>query len=152
MILSGIHGVIIFFTIVIITAWTFICTCGFLRRNLIWHRDNLDQEVVNSQKHIYSKRIMKLIGIFGALIFFAIFSRLPYLVLVVIARIFGVDTVPHEAYATAFVIFLFNNVATPIILIYFRKDIFNALKKIFCCICTQTKRRACLPPPSIVTP
>ena len=152
MLLFGIHGMIIFVTIVITTAWTFIFTCGFLRRNLRRNRDNLNQEVVDSQKHIYSKKIMKLIGIFGALIFFALFSRLPYLVLIVIARIFGVDAVPHEAYATAFVIFLFNNVATPMIQIYFRKDLFDALKKIFCCICSQIKRRACLTPPSIVTP
>ena len=84
-------------------------------------------------------------------VIFSLFSWLPYVVLIVITWIFGLDAVPHEANVTTFVIFLFKNVSNPMIQIYFRKDLLDALKKTFCSISMWAKARAYLSPPSSVT-
>ena len=111
--------------IIVSSLWTLAFTRGFLRKNLRRHQQNLNASNFKVQEHIYSARVKNLIGIFGILILFNALSWSPYIVASCIGIIVGTEDIPREVYATAFVLFLFNNVSNPVIQICFRKDLLN---------------------------
>ena len=91
----------------------------------------LNKESFAVQKHIYSTKFKNLIGIFGTLLLFNALAWVPLILTGITAIIIGFNKVPIQLYATTFVLFLTNNVSSPIIQSYFRKDLFNSLKRIF---------------------
>ncbi len=93
----------------------------------------LSAEGYQVQKDIYNVRVKNLIGIFGSLLLFNFISWMPYVIISLIGLGIGLDKIPNQVYSSAFVILLFTNVSTPIIQIYFRKDLVDALKKMLIC-------------------
>ena len=117
--------------IVVPTIWTFLFTHGFIKKDMKRHRDTLNKESYAVQKHVYSTKFKNLIGIFGTLLLFNAVAWVPLILTGITAIIIGFYNVPVQLYATTFVLFLTNNVSSPIIQSYFRKDLFNSLKRIF---------------------
>ena len=115
-------------TITVTSLWTFIFTRGFLRKNLRRHRQTLNTENFEVQKHIYSVRVKNLIGLFGTLLLFNAISWVPFLAVSVVGVIIGLDSIPRPVYCSVFVLFLFSNVSNPIVQTYFRKDLLISLK------------------------
>ena len=116
--------------IVIPTIWTFLFTRGFIKKDLKRHKNTLSKDGLKAQKHIYSNKFKSLIGIFGTLLIFNTLAWTPLILTGLSSIIVGFNNVPVQLYATTFVLFLTNNVSSPIIQSYFRKDLHNCLKKI----------------------
>jgi len=116
--------------IVVPTIWTFLFTRGFIKKDLKRHRNTLTKESLKVQKHVYSNKFKSLIGIFGTLLIFNTLAWTPLILTGMSSIIVGFYNVPVQLFAATFVLFLTNNVSSPIIQSYFRKDLHNCLKKI----------------------
>ena len=130
--LQALHALIPLTIIVVTSLWTFLSTHGFLRKHLNRQKTTLNNEGLKVQKQIYAERVKNLIGIFGTLLLFNFLSWLPYIVVSLVGFAVGLERVPNQVYATGFVLFIFSNVSNPVIQTYFRKDLLNSLKKMFC--------------------
>ena len=63
------------------------------------------------------------------LLVFNVLTVAPYITISIVGPIIGLDRVPLQIYTAVFVFFLFSNVTNPIIQAYFRKDLFDTIKK-----------------------
>ena len=118
--------------IVITTLWTFCFARAFLRRR----RDEKlklasmamsTQRVTVDYSHIYTKKVCHLFGMFGMLLVVLVASIVPFILAGVAYVSVGLENVPSQAYATAFIIYFASNIAYPTVQAYFRRDIRNAL-------------------------
>ena len=94
------------------------------------HISTLHAEHLDIQRHVYFNRIKNLIGIFGALLISNLVSWLPFIATSFFVLVSG-NNIPDQAYAITFVFFLSNNASNPVIQIYFRRDLLDAIKAIF---------------------
>ena len=105
------------------------------------HRQILNSKNLEVQKRIYSERIRNLTRIFGMLILFNMFTALPFIITSIVGLIIGLDRMPPQIYASVFVLFLFSNVTNPIIQAYFRKDLYDTIKKYFTRVMSIFKKK-----------
>ena len=75
------------------------------------------------------------------LLLFNILTLSPFVIVSIVGPIIGLDRIPHQIYAAILVLFLFSNVTNPIIQVYFRKDLYDIIKKYFMRIASFLKRR-----------
>jgi len=130
--MQSVHSLIPLTIIVVTSLGTFLFTRGFLKNHL-----NLQKSVLNSssyveQKHIYSVQVKNLIGIFGCLLLFNFISWTPFLGISAAGVGIGFQKIPNAVYAASYLLFMFSNVSNPMIQTYFRKDLVDTLKIVFC--------------------
>jgi len=131
-ILQALHSLIPLTIITVTSIWTFIFTHGFLKDTLSRQKDTLNTESFEVQKHIYSGKVLNLIGIFGSLLLFNVISWIPYLLVSVIGFALGFNKISNTAYASLFVLYNLTIVTNPLVQTYFRKELIESLKNIFC--------------------
>lgn len=131
-ILQAIHVLIPLSIITVTSTWTFAFTRGFLKMNLKRQKQILTTTNFAEQKHIYSIQVLNLIGIFGSLILFNFLSWIPVLILSAVGLGVGFQNVADSFYVTCLILLLLSNISNPIVQTYFRKDLTDSLKKIFC--------------------
>ena len=128
----------IILTIIVITSvWTFLFTFGFLKKTLKRHEAMLNSENLDIQKHIYTKRVKNLIGIFGALFLSNTLCWFPIMVLNFISIIYSL---PPALGVANLILYLFNNVTNPVVQIYFRKEFSDSLNGMFKKMCLWIKK------------
>ena len=131
--------------IVITSLWTFFFTRNFIRqekkRKVSVMRST---SIIKNEQSIYSKRIRNLVGIFGALLTVMLISYSPFIIVATVGPI-----APIQLWPTVVVLYFVNSFATPIIQIYFRRDlqagITNGARKIkalFSKLCHVAYKRA----------
>ena len=70
---------------------------------------------------------------------------MPFICFTFISSIVGNTRIPNQAYAGIGIIFLSNNVSSPIIQAYFRKDIIDSLKAFMKCCHNKLTNRSAVP-------
>ncbi len=126
-----VYSVFLLIMILVTTLWTFLFTRGFLKKVL---NRNADTQFSDQEQSDYNRRVRSLLGIFGALLIVNVFSWISYVFPVFYALIGDdVSIVPLEVDAVLFIFSLTNTVANPVIQIYFRREMWNILVKMFCC-------------------
>ena len=112
--------------ILITTIWTFLFTRRFIKENYKRQRGASLQSEDSVQNSVYNYRLRNLFGIFGMLMVVNAISFLPFIVLSVVGMSVGFHNVPAFLYTVVFVLFLFNNVANPLVQSYFRKELWQS--------------------------
>ncbi len=128
-----VYSVLLLIIILVTTLWTFLFTHGFLKKVL---NSNADTQFSDQEQSDYNRRVRSLVGIFGALLIVNVFSWISYVFPPVFYALIGdenVSIVPVEVDAVLFIFSLTNTVANPVIQIYFRREMWNILVKMFCC-------------------
>ena len=128
-----VYSVLLLIIILVTTLWTFLLTRGFFKRVL---NRNTDTQFSDQEQSDYNRRVRSLVGIFGALLIVNVFSWISYVFPPVFYALIGdenVSIVPVEVDAVLFIFSLTNTVANPVIQIYFRREMWNILVKMFCC-------------------
>ena len=75
------------------------------------------------------------------LLLFNMLTLSPFMIVSIMGLIIGLERIPQQFYATVFILFLFSNVTNPIIQVYFRKDLYDTIKKYFTRVMSVFKRR-----------
>ena len=126
--------VVICFLIVLIivpTVVTFFVTKKFIAKDYMRKSSlTLDEKVVDHRRDLYKRRMCNLLGIFG--MFLALYSTafVPYVTIMIVRGV--TDELPETFVAVDFLVIMSINVTSPIVQSYFRKDLKNALKNVFC--------------------
>ena len=119
--------VLIPFIIMIVTSvWTCIFTRAYLKKTIRRHRNTLRRNKLDIQENIYNVQVRKLVGIFGALLFFNLITLGPFYI------ICFVDAITHispQAVIASLVLFLLSAVTNPLIQSYFRRDLQDSVVK-----------------------
>ena len=148
---SGQMGYVVFFsiisivpftTIIVTSLWTFIFTKNFIKRQ------NESTVTSEQQRNVYTNKTRNLIGIFGSLMIVNLASFLPYIIVSSIGVLIGFDRIPHQVYAALLVLFLLNNTTNPIVQMYFRRDLKEAViqglnmvkKRVHVCLLTSKSK------------
>lgn len=114
--------------IIILTAiWTFVFTGKFFKEDYQRRKEGTAQQNMMHQRDVYNRRVRNLFGIFGTLLFVNVIAFFPYITISIVGFAIGFDNVPDAVYATVFAMFLFSNVANPLVQSYFRKDLWDAV-------------------------
>ena len=130
--LQALHSLIPLSIIAITSTWTFAFTRGYLEMNLNRQKTMVTTASFVEQKHIYSVQVLNLIGIFGSLFLFNFLSWIPFLLISAVGSGIGFRNIPSPVYVASYILFHFSNVSNPIIQSYFRKELTESLKGIFC--------------------
>ena len=128
--------VIIFFvvgTIFVTSLWTFCITKSFFK----------DQSVIAGES-VYASKRKRLIGIFGSILLIYgtayLLSALSFLLQIFIS-------LPREFFVTAYIVYFFVPIASPIIQSYFRPEIKSVLVSrcplLFTCVCCSCVHAIC---------
>ena len=106
--------------ILITTIWTF---C-FTRRVIfnIKQQHSTSSESRYNGKHVYMRRIKKLVGVFGMMLARIILIFLPGLLVVTIEAVVGGNRQSTTVFTIVLVLYLLNSVLNPTIQSYFRRE------------------------------
>ena len=111
--------------ILITTVWTF-----FFTRRVIFkikQQHSSSSESRHNDKHVYMRRIKKLVGVFGMMLAGTILTFLPGLLVVTIEAVVGGNRQSTTIFTIVLVLYLINSVLNPIIQSYFRRDVYDFL-------------------------
>ena len=108
-------------TITVTTVWTFCFTRRFIKRTYYPSSNKTGND--DFQKHVYTRRMRKLTGIFGALLIVTLLTYVPAVVGGVVGIAIGIDNLPAPVFAVIVIFFYINSIANPMIQSYFRKDV-----------------------------
>ena len=114
---------------IITSSWTFIFTKLYLKKTLQRQRSTLSRSDIDVQESVYNVKVLKLVGIFGALFFFNFVSFVPFFILT-FTDVATSESVSVHASAAVLIFFLLSNVTNPLIQSYFRRDLKDSVVKI----------------------
>lgn len=117
--------------ITITSIWTIVFTRGFLKKDFRRQKAALSKPDLEVQREIYTDRIRNLFGIFSALLFFSALSWSPFFIASFTGLLIGLGNLPPQVFVSVFVLFLANNVTTPVIQSYFRKELLDSIKSMW---------------------
>ena len=124
-------------TIAVTSVWTFCFTHNFIKNSGYPCASTTDQ------KNMYHSRLIKIIGIFGAMLLVTAITYAPGAIACVVGFIITFEKLPAEVYASISVLFYTVTISNPIIQSYFRKElndfigvhfkkVFYFLRRFFC--------------------
>ena len=125
--------------IAVTTVWTFISTHQFIRND---HQQRVDaigtqEEAVEIENDLYTRRIKNLFGIFSLLLISQIISVLP-ISIAIASRAAGYnDKLPSWYLFSAGAFWYFGCITNPAIQCYFRKDLTDTIKEVYTKLSTQ---------------
>jgi hypothetical protein len=123
-------GSFLFLIIIVTSVWTFCFTRKFIQRQ----RDNVMSSSTlaldDAGSHVYHSRIRNLIGIFGLLLVVYLVCFSPYVIISFVGFIIDFDNIPRPLFTFSFIFFLLNISASPLVQVYFRRDIKSVIDKI----------------------
>ena len=116
--------IIVTVVIIVTTLWTFCFTRNFIKRTHITSPSPTDahNEQTIVQKHLYTKRMRKVIGIFGLLLIITVLTYVPAIITGITGVAIGSDNIPAPILTVVIISFFVNSVANPVIQVYFRRD------------------------------
>ena len=117
-------------TIAVTTVWTFISTHRFIRND---HQQRVDaigtqEEAIEIENDLYTRQTKNLFRIFTLLLISQIISNLP-LAIMILSR--DSDKLPSWYLYCAILLLNFGCISNPAIQCYFRKDLTDAIKKVY---------------------
>ena len=120
-------------TIAVTTVWTFISTRRFIRND---HQQRVDaigtqEEAVEIENGLYTRRIKNLFGIFSLLLISQIISNLPLAIIIAGSAGGYNDKLPSWYVYCAILLLNFGCISNPAIQCYFRKDLTDAIKNVY---------------------
>ena len=114
--------------IIVTSAWTFIFTRWFLKKNLRQLKQTLTKQDLEVQKSIYTEKVRNLFGVFGLLFLFNIISWAPFFFVGFISLVAGMENLPPGIFSFVFIFYMASYITNPLVQAYFRKDLLDCVK------------------------
>ena len=122
-------------SIIITSAWTFIYTRKFLKNEQV-RKEFICKRA--DQRNIYITKERRLIGLFGMIMVSHLVCYAPGIIAVVAVLI---SPLPHAIYASIYILFLMITTLSPLIQVYFRRDLRETVLRVFKCQPVQRGRQ-----------
>ena len=124
--------VIVCMMVIIVTSiWTFCFTQNFIKRTESFSSSN------EENKHVYNRRVVKIMGIFGTMLLVTAVTYAPGAIACLIGFIISFENLPSKLFPAIMLLFFTLTVSNPIIQSYFRRELKDFIvtytKRFFSC-------------------